>query len=316
MRTLLLFGIVGLLAQLVDGTLGMAYGVTSSTLLLATGITPAVASASVHFAEVGTTLAAGISHWTFRNIDWRTVALIAAPGALGAIAGSYVLTSLSTEAAEPWMSIILLILGLYVMVRFGFLRLTRRHHESGHGVRFLVPLGLVAGFVDATGGGGWGPVATTTLLTSGRLEPRKVVGSIDTAEFVVALSASFGFLFSLSADEKLNWSVVAALLVGGVIAAPFAAWLVRHLPARVLGAGAGGLIVLSNAKILTDAFALNATLTVAVYAVIVVVWAFGLTAAIRSVRSVREQVAMAAAVADPADPEDEHACITSVADLP
>lgn len=305
MRTLLVFGLVGILAQMVDGTLGMAYGVTATTALLASGITPAVASASVHLAEVGTSLASGLSHWKFNNIDWRTVGLIAVPGAIGAALGAYVLTSLSTEAAEPWMSTILLILGLYVMIRFGFLKLTKRNRQTGHGAKFLGPLGLVAGFVDATGGGGWGPVATTTLLTSGRLEPRKVVGSIDTSEFVVALSASVAFLFTLGSEEALDWTVVAALLIGGVIAAPFAAWLVKHLPARVLGAAAGGLIVLSNAKIIIEALGATGTAAVAVYVVIVLVWIAGITAAVRSMQADKR------AAQNPADPEEERAGVGS-----
>jgi uncharacterized membrane protein YfcA len=305
MRTLILFGLVGLFAQLVDGTLGMAYGVTATTLLLTTGITPAIASASVHLAEVGTTFVSGLSHWKFNNIDWRTVGLIAIPGAIGSVLGAYVLTSLSTEAAEPWMSTILVILGLYVMIRFGFLKLTRQNRSHGHGAKFLGPLGLIAGFVDATGGGGWGPVATTTLLTSGRLEPRKVVGSIDTAEFVVAIAASVGFLATLSSKETLDWSVVAALLVGGVIAAPFAAWLVKHLPARVLGAAAGGIIVLNNAKIIIDAVGATGIAAVAIYALIVVVWVAGITAAIRSLRAEK------AATPEPENPEDEPAKVST-----
>ncbi|GAA1985077.1 sulfite exporter TauE/SafE family protein [Amycolatopsis minnesotensis] len=302
MRVLVLFGLAGFLAQLVDGTLGMAFGVTSTTTLVALGTTPAVASAAVHLAEVGTSLASGVSHWRFRNIDWRTVGILAVPGAIGAVLGAYVLTSLSTEFAEVWITTILLLLGLYVLIRFAFLKLGKLITDKRPGARFLGPLGLVAGFVDATGGGGWGPVATTTLLSSGRLEPRKVVGSVDTSEFIVALAASIGFFFSLSSEHNLNYTVVLGLMAGGVLAAPVAAWLVRRMPPRLLGAAAGGLIVFTNARtLLKDA---GTGVTVAVYAAIVVLWVAGIVAAIRSIKAekrvnaaagedVRESVAVA-----------------------
>lgn len=180
MRTLVLLALVGLGAQLVDGSLGMAYGVTSTTLLLAIGTNPAAASATVHLAEIGTTLASGAAHWRFGNVDWRVVLRIGVPGAIGAFAGATFLSWISTEIAKPVMSLLLLGLGLYVLLRFTFQGL--RSDQLGKPLRrrFLTPLGLVAGFMDATGGGGWGPVGTPAILASGRLEPRKVVGSIDT----------------------------------------------------------------------------------------------------------------------------------------
>ncbi|QWF80845.1 sulfite exporter TauE/SafE family protein [Amycolatopsis sp. CA-230715] len=285
MRVLVLFGLAGFLAQLVDGTLGMAFGVTSTTTLVALGTTPAVASAAVHLAEVGTSLASGVSHWRFRNIDWRTVGILAVPGAIGAVLGAYVLTSLSTEFAEVWITTILLVLGLYVLIRFAFLKLGKLITDKRPGARFLGPLGLVAGFVDATGGGGWGPVATTTLLSSGRLEPRKVVGSVDTSEFIVALAASIGFFFSLSSEHNLNYTVVLGLMAGGVLAAPVAAWLVRRMPPRLLGAAAGGLIVFTNARTLLKAADAGTAATVLVYVAIVALWAAGVVAAIRSIKA-------------------------------
>ncbi|MCR3718327.1 MULTISPECIES: sulfite exporter TauE/SafE family protein [Prauserella salsuginis group] len=287
MHTLLLFGLAGFLAQLVDGSLGMAFGVTATTTLLVAGTTPAVASAAVHLAEVGTTLASGLSHWKMRNVDWRVVATLALPGAVGAVLGAYVLTSLATSSAELWITTILLLLGLYVLIRFAFLELGSLITAKRPGARFLAPLGVVAGFVDASGGGGWGPVATTTLLSSGRLEPRKVVGSVDTSEFIVAIAASVGFLFALSHTDGMNYTVVAGLMIGGMIAAPFAAWLVRKLPPRILGAAAGGLIVFTNSRSLLNALDASTTVTVAVLAGIGVLWATGLTAAIRSIRAER-----------------------------
>ncbi|MFC4003564.1 sulfite exporter TauE/SafE family protein [Prauserella oleivorans] len=293
MHTLLLFGLAGFLAQLVDGSLGMAFGVTATTTLVTVGTAPAVASAAVHLAEVGTSLASGVSHWKLRNVDWRTVGILALPGAAGAVLGAYVLTSLSTSSAEVWITAVLLVLGLYVLVRFAFLKLGKLITTRRPGARFLAPLGLVAGFVDASGGGGWGPVATTTLLSSGRLEPRKVVGSVDTSEFIVALAASLGFLVTLSQEEELNYTVVAGLMLGGVIAAPLAAWLVRRLPPRVLGAAAGGLIVFTNAKTLLSSFDAGGQVTTVVLAAIALLWATGLAAALRSVREEKRINALA-----------------------
>src|SRR5919109_1291518 len=151
MPTLIVLALAGLAAQLVDGALGMAYGATSSTLVLAIGLSPAVASASVHLAELGTTLVSGASHWRFGNVDWRTVRRIGIPGALGAFVGAVVLSSISGEIAEPWMAGILLALGLYVLGRFALRRVEQREGRRYVRGRYLVPLGLVAGFVDATG---------------------------------------------------------------------------------------------------------------------------------------------------------------------
>jgi uncharacterized membrane protein YfcA len=293
MHTLVLFGLAGFLAQLVDGSLGMAFGVTATTTLVTVGTAPAVASAAVHLAEVGTSLASGFSHWRFRNIDWRTVGILALPGAIGAALGAYVLTSLSSTSAAVWITTVLLVLGLYVLIRFAFLKLGKLITTKRPGARFLGPLGLIAGFVDASGGGGWGPVATTTLLSSGRLEPRKVVGSVDTSEFIVALAASVGFFFTLSQEHHLNYTVVAGLMIGGVIAAPFAAWLVRRLPPRVLGAAAGGMIVFTNARSLLIAVGAGTALIVAIYTAIVALWAAGLFVAIRSVRDEKRVNALA-----------------------
>ena len=274
MKTLVLLALAGLGAQLVDGSLGMAYGVTSTTLLLAVGTNPAAASATIHLAEIGTTLASGLSHWKFGNVDWKVVAKVGVPGALGAFAGATVLSSLSTEVAAPVMSLILLSLGAYLLVRFTLRGIDRRNLGKPVRKRFLSPLGLVAGFVDATGGGGWGPVGTPALLASGRMEPRKVIGSIDTSEFLVALAASLGFLVALG-SQGIDFAWVAALLVGGLIAAPIAAWLVRHVPPRLLGSLVGGIIVLTNTRTLlrSDWIEASDPVRYAVYAVIYAVWA-------------------------------------------
>jgi uncharacterized protein len=253
MRSLVLLGIVGLAAQLVDGSLGMAYGVTSSTMLLAVGVAPAAASAAVHFSEIGTTLISGASHWKFGNVDWRTVAILAVPGGVGAFAGATFLSSLDGDVAEPWVAVLLTALGLYVLYRFLRLGGRRPQFKSRPSGWFLAPMGVVAGLMDAIGGGGWGPVGTTSLLSSGRLEPRKVIGSIDTSEFVVAVGASLGFLVGLG-SQGINFTWALALLAGGAVAAPIAAWVVRHLAPRVLGVAAGGFIVLTNAQTMLESW--------------------------------------------------------------
>jgi uncharacterized membrane protein YfcA len=288
MRTLILLALAGLGAQLVDGSLGMAYGVTSTTLLLAMGTNPALASATVHLSEIGTTLMSGASHWRFGNVDWKVVARIGVPGAVGSFLGATVLSNLSTEVAEPVMSLILFGLGLYVMSRFTFRGMPKGKLGKPLRKRFLTPLGLVAGFLDATGGGGWGPVGTPALLASGRMEPRKVIGSIDTSEFLVAVAASLGFLFSLG-SQGLNWGWVAAFLLGGVVAAPVAAWLVRLVPPRVLGSAVGGIIIVTNVRTLlkSDWIAASGAVSTPVYVLVYVLWAAALTYSIRAYRKER-----------------------------
>src|SRR5215216_3184511 len=273
MRSFIVLGIVGLLAQLVDGSLGMAYGVTSTTLLLAVGISPALASASVHLAEVGTTAASGISHWRFGNVDWSKIVWIAVPGGIGAFFGAIAVTWVATVAEElvaPVVAIFLFALGVYILARFSFRRVEKPVVERPIAKSFLAPLGLLAGFLDAAGGGGWGPISTPTLLSSGRMKPRKVVGTVDTSEFVVAVAASLGFLLALS-FAQIPWSVVGALLLGGIIAAPLAAFVVRALPARIL---------ITNMKTFLEAMGVSGGLASVIYVLIVVVW---LTALVHSI---------------------------------
>ena len=280
-----MLALVGFAAQLVDGALGMAYGVTSTSLLLLLlllGAAPAAASASVHLAELGTTLASALAHWRLGNVDWRTVRWIAVPGAVGAFAGAVFLSSLSTEAAAPWMAGVLLALGGWLLVRFSRpLPAARRGGPLRR--RLLAPLGLTAGFVDATGGGGWGPVATPSLLISGRLAPRAVVGSVDTAEFVVAAAASAGFLLGLRSTGFIL-PVVAALLIGGLVAAPVAAWLVRRVPAQLLGAAVGGIVLLTNARTLMRGLDVPGDVRAAAYGLIILAWSVAGGLALRVLR--------------------------------
>jgi uncharacterized membrane protein YfcA len=271
-RKLIVLAIVGLAAQLVDGALGMAYGVTSSSLMLAVGLSPAAASASVHLSEIGTTLVSGASHWRFGNVDWRMVTRLGVPGAVGAFAGATFLSNLSTEVATPWMAVILLVLGLYVLGRFTLGRIRTDRQGTSFRARFLAPLGLVAGFVDATGGGGWGPVATPSLLVSGRVEPRKVIGSVDTSEFLVATAASIGFFVGIG-NEGVRLGYVLALLAGGMIAAPLAAYLVRIIPPALLGSMVGGIIVLTNSRTLVREAGITGVGAAAIYLGIVALWA-------------------------------------------
>ena len=272
MRSLILLAIVGLIAQLVDGSLGMAYGVTSTTLLLAVGISPALASASVHIAEVGTCAMSGVSHWRFGNVDWSKIVWLAVPGAIGAFLGAVVLVSVITaEAAEPIVAVFLFSLGIFILARFSFRRHERPVRERPIPKAFIGPLGFVAGFLDAAGGGGWGPISTPTLLSSGRMQPRKVIGTVDTSEFLVAFAASVGFLISLSFAD-IPWQLVGALLLGGLIAAPIAAWIVRILPARIMGTAVGGFILIVNMKTFLEAIGVSGGLALLIYVLIVVFW--------------------------------------------
>jgi uncharacterized membrane protein YfcA len=246
---IVVFLLIGAVAQLIDGTLGMAFGITSSSLLVAVGSTPVAASAAVHFAELGTTFASGASHWRARNVDWGIALRIGAPGAVGAFVGATLLSQFSLAGARTWMSALLIILGIILLLRFGLgLRtigaVARRPRSTA-----LVPLGAVAGFVDASGGGGWGPITTPTLLTMTNAHPRTVIGTVSAAEFLVAVAASAGFLVG-AATAGVDWEVVAGLLLGGVLMAPFAAYLAGRLPHAPFGALIGGVVVLTNARTL------------------------------------------------------------------
>ena len=292
MRKLVLLGLVGFVAQLIDGALGMAYGVTSTTLLVTSGVTPAAASASVHLAEVGTTLASGAAHWKFGNINWRVVGLMTLPGAGFAFLGAVALSSLSAETAVPLISAFLFCLGLYILIRFARSQ-TKPRSRRPLPWFFLSPLGGFAGFLDAAGGGGWGPIGTTTLLSSGRMEPRQVVGSVDAAEFLVSVGASIGFLFALDAsDIHARWLV--ALLAGGLVAAPIAAWLVKRLPARILGTAVGGLILVTNARTFGEAVGADPDLVLGVVLALALVWATAVGVAISGDRKDRELATEAA----------------------
>jgi uncharacterized membrane protein YfcA len=224
---------VGLLAQTVDGALGMAYGITASSFLLAGGASPAVASASVHIAEVFTTGVSGIAHIKFGNVDKRLFLRLLVPGIVGASAGAWLVSSIDGALLKPWITGYLLLMGLYVLSKV-FRTVRARRTEARH----VAKLGLVGGFVDAAGGGGWGPVVTTTLVGTGH-DPRTTIGSVNLAEFFLTF-VSAG-VFTLLVGES-PWITVAGLVLGGLFAAPLAALLTRRLPTRALLALVGVVI--------------------------------------------------------------------------
>lgn len=245
MWVVVLFALAGGLAQLVDGTLGMGFGVTSATVLLFMGVAPLTASAATHAAKLPTTLISGLSHWREGNIDTATLLRVALPGAAGGFLGAVVLTNISLASAKGWMSGLLLFFGLVIFARFGLGIKLIPTPKNGHTARWLSPIGLLGGFVDATGGGGWGPVVTPSLMTVTRHEPRKVVGTVNAAEFLVAISVSFGFLTG-AAQHGIPWLPVIGLALGGALMAPIAARLAGRLPHAPMGTMVGGLVIVVN----------------------------------------------------------------------
>ena len=292
MTALLLIALAGFGAQFVDGSLGMGYGVTSSTLLIAIGLAPAAASASVHLAELGTTAASAYSHVRLGNVDKTVLRRIALPGAIGAFVGATVLSGLSTQAARPWASGLLLVLGVYVLIRFSRRR-TVTLRKGRPGTRLLIPLGLIGGFVDATGGGGWGPVTTPALMADGRMAPSRVVGTMNTAEFAVSLAASVGFILGLGI-AAIDWRILVPLLVGGVIAAPIAARITHVLPMRIMGVAVGGLIIVTNSYTLLRAAGTSGQTQGIVMACLLAGWAAAVT--VVSVQHRRSRSAVASGV--------------------
>jgi uncharacterized protein len=226
--------LVGFSAQVIDGALGMAYGISSTTFLMGLGASPAAASGAVHVAEVFTTGLSGASHWRLGNVDWSLFRRIVIPGVLGSVAGAYVLTSIDGQAIKPFVSAYLLLLGLYIL-RKAWVGHVARRPVAGAQVQALAAAG---GFLDAAGGGGWGPVVTTSLVGRGH-EPRTTIGTVNSAEFFVSLAA--GGAFVLFGDIS-HGELIAGLVVGGIFAAPLGAVLTRHLSVRVLLWLVGGLI--------------------------------------------------------------------------
>lgn len=228
---------VGFAAQLVDGALGMAFGVISTTLLISLGVAPASASASVHAVEVFTTGASGISHTLHKNVSWKLFRRIVIPGVIGGVIGAYVLTRIPAESARPFVLAYLAAIGIYLLWR-GI-----RHGHQEKKPRVVEPLGLIGGFLDAAGGGGWGPVVTSNLLVQGA-HPRKVIGTVNTAEFFLAVTISATFIASLG-FEAFTLAMV-GLLIGGIAAAPFGAYFAKRIPARTLLILVGIVLVVTS----------------------------------------------------------------------
>ena len=232
----ILVAIIGFVAQLIDGSLGMAYGVSANSFLLTLGYSPALASASVHASEVFTSLISGLSHWKFGNVNKKMLLSLLIPGVIGGALGAYVLTSLDGDVIKPYISIYLLLMGIRIIIK-AFQPLPEKEKEPKSGL--LIALGLVGGSCDAIGGGGWGPVVTTTLISTGH-SPSKTIGSVNFAEFFVTLAESIVFVLTLGLT---NYKVVLALLAGGLIAAPIGAALTKRLPIKVIMFFVGLLIV-------------------------------------------------------------------------
>lgn len=245
MSEFLMFLAVGFLAQMVDGALGMAYGVISSTTLLAFGVTPAHASAAVHAAELFTTAASGSSHLYHRNIDWKLFWRLMPFGVIGGVVGAFVLTSFPGSAMKPYVTVYLAFVGGYLILR-SFRKIPSRPVPT----KFVAPLGLSGGFLDAAGGGGWGPIVTTGLLGFGGT-PRYVIGTVNASEFLITLSVSLTFLFALltghwaeAGELSDNLTAVGGLIVGGLLAAPLAGLFVSRIKETALLRIVGSLIVL------------------------------------------------------------------------
>lgn len=225
---------VGFCAQLVDGALGMAFGLISTTALLSFGIPPAQASAAVHTAEVATTGASGLAHLFHKNINRRLFLTLGMAGVLGGVLGAYVLSNIDGRAIRPFVSAYLLVIGILILMKAAKLAPTNEDAKIG----YAAPLGLVGGFLDAVGGGGWGPLVTSTLIGSGHA-PRKVIGSVNAAEFFVTVAVATTFFIELGIAHLEH---IAALVIGGLIAAPLGGYIVRYVHPHVL-MGAVGILV-------------------------------------------------------------------------
>jgi hypothetical protein len=229
----LLFVGVGFVAQVIDGALGMAYGVTASSLLLSFGVPPATASATVHAAECFTTGASAISHHAFRNVNALLFRRLLIPGVLGAIIGAYVLSSFPGEKLTPFVSAYLLVLGAVIIVK------AFREFPPRTVTTHLAPLGFVGGMTDAMGGGGWGPIVASTLIVRGS-GIRETVGSVNAVEFFVTLAASITFMITIGLS---NWPMILGLALGGLPAAPVGAWACKRVPVKPFMVVVGALVI-------------------------------------------------------------------------
>jgi uncharacterized membrane protein YfcA len=238
------FVLVGLVAQMIDGALGMAYGLSSTSFLLGLGVPPAVASATVHMAEVFTTGASGLSHLSFGNVDKTLIKGLLIPGVVGGVAGALILSRIPAETIKPFVSLYLLVMGILVLEK------AFRKTELIPAKTKLAPLGLIGGFCDAIGGGGWGAVVTSTLMARGN-SPRHTIGSTNLTEFFVTAAQSLTFIFAIGIS---NWWMVLGLLLGGVIAAPISAYVCHRVSPRPLLIMVGIMITILSLRGLAKAF--------------------------------------------------------------
>lgn len=286
--TFLLIALAGFAAQLVDGGLGMGFGITSTTILIAlAGLGPAQAVAAVNAAQLGTTLASGVSHWRFGNVNWRHTLVLGIPGMVMSFIGATVLANLPVSAARPLTGVILMALGVHLLLRFSRGRAKVRTTEQARPTSkpLLFGLGSVGGFLSSTGGGGWGPVTVSTLLTMGRSEPRKIVGTVSAAEFLVSVGGTAGFVVSMWDQLVENVMIIVALLIGGVIAAPIAAFAVSRLNPYLLGGFVGTMLVVLNLPAVFGGFGWSETTMWILRAVIL---AIGFTITIAGARRARK----------------------------
>ncbi len=240
--------LIGFFAQIVDGALGMAYGTLSTSILLSTGMAPLIVSASVHAAQFFTTGISAFSHYMFKNVDKRLMLLLAVSGSIGGALGALILTSIDGKFLKPWISVYLALLGVVILVRV--LRKKTPPVEGRERKRIAVPLGISGGFLDALGGGGWGPIVTTSLMARGR-DPRIVIGSVNAAEFIVKTTITLSFIVTVG---FMFHEVVLGLLVGGVIAAPLGAYILRFVKPEILMALVSVLIIFLGGFSLAQAF--------------------------------------------------------------
>ena len=247
LETILVWAFVGFLAQLIDGALGMAYGVSSTTALVTIGVAPALASGSVHTAEIFTTLVSGSSHVRFGNVERNMALHLVIPGIIGGITGAFVAVSVSGKPLSAIVGFILLFMGSLILYKFAFKNRTQ-YRTKNPSSRALVPLGYVAAFTDALGGGGWGPVATTTLVVN-NVKPSKAIGSVNFAEFFVTTAETITFLI-LIGPESFPWLIILGLLAGGLVCAPIAAWLCKRVPQRLLGILVGVTVVILSVRMI------------------------------------------------------------------
>ncbi|MCX7708017.1 MAG: sulfite exporter TauE/SafE family protein [Anaerolineae bacterium] len=238
------FILVGFIAQLIDGALGMAYGVSSTTILTSLGVPQKFASAAVHAAEVVTTGISGLSHWRAGNIHFDLARQLVIPGVIGGVIGAYLLSNFEGAIIKPFVAVYLIIMGLIIIYR-AFRTLALRKVRS-----WLLPLALGGGFMDAVGGGGWGPIVTSTLVARGNV-PRFTVGSVNATEFFITSAQSITFVIALGSGEYLKYgTIILGLLIGGVVAAPLAAFVAKRLPHRPFMLLVGLLIVFLNVRTL------------------------------------------------------------------